>query len=101
LWRRVLTLRRTGTAVSDFRFRESDGKEGSMSEVFVEDLQNARKKLVAKRRAMAAEMARAPAVSPASAQDFTAVQEAIDSIEEALAEEEHIEVTGFVPSDQT
>ena len=72
-----------------------------MSEVFVEDLQNARKKLIAKRRAMAAEMARAPAVSPASAQDFTTVQEAIKSMEEALTKEEHVEVTGFLPSDQT
>jgi hypothetical protein len=68
-----------------------------MSEVFVEDLQNARKKLIAKRRAMAAEMARAPAVSPASAHDFTLVQEGIKSIDEALAEEEHLEVTGFIP----
>ena len=68
-----------------------------MSEVFVEDLQNARKKLIAKRRAIAAEIARAPAVSPASAHDFTVVQEAIKSIDEALAEEEHVEVTGFVP----
>jgi hypothetical protein len=68
-----------------------------MSEVFVEDLQNARKKLIAKRRAIAAEMARAPAVSPASAHDFTLVQEAVESIDEALAEEEHLEVTGFVP----
>jgi hypothetical protein len=48
-----------------------------MSEIFVEDLQNARKKLIAKRRALAAEMARAPAVSPASAHDFTLVQEGI------------------------
>ena len=72
-----------------------------MSKVFVEDLQNARKNLVAKRRGMAAEMARAPAVSAATAHDFTAVQEAIKSIEEALAEEEHVEVTGFLPSDQT
>ena len=68
-----------------------------MSEVFGEDLQNARKKLIAKRRAMAAEMARAPAVSPASAHDFTVVQEGIKSIDEALAEEEHVEVTGFIP----
>ena len=68
-----------------------------MSEVFVEDLQNARKKLIAKRRAMAAEMARAPAVSPASAHDFTLVQEGIKSVDEALAEEEHVEVTGFIP----
>jgi hypothetical protein len=71
--------------------------EASMSEVFVEDLQNARKKLIAKRRAMAAEMARAPAASPASAHDFTLVQEGIKSIDEALAEEEHVEVTGFIP----
>jgi hypothetical protein len=69
----------------------------AMSEIFVEDLQNARKKLIAKRRAMAAEMARAPAVSPASAHDFTLVQEGIKSIDEALAEEEHLEVTGFIP----
>ena len=68
-----------------------------MSEIFVEDLQNARKKLIAKRRALAAEMARAPAVSPASAHDFTLVQEGIKSIDEALAEEEHLEVTGFIP----
>jgi hypothetical protein len=68
-----------------------------MSEVFVEDLHNARKKLIAKRRAMAAEMAGAPAVSPASAHDFTVLQEAIKSIDEALAEEEHVEVTGFIP----
>ena len=68
-----------------------------MSEVFVEDLQNARKKLIAKRRALAAEMARAPAVSPSSAHDFTLVQEAIKAIDEALAEEEHLEVTGFIP----
>ena len=68
-----------------------------MSEVFVEELQNARKKLIAKRRALAAEMARAPAVSPASAHDFTLVQEGIKSMDEALAEEEHVEVTGFIP----
>ena len=68
-----------------------------MSEVFVEDLQNARKKLIAKRRAMAAEMARGPAVGPASAHDFTVVQEGIKAIDEALAEEEHVEVTGFIP----
>ena len=72
-----------------------------MSEVFVEDLQNARKKLIAKRRAMAAEMARGPAVSPATAHDFPLVQEGIKSIDDALAEEEHVEVTGFVRSDGT
>jgi hypothetical protein len=68
-----------------------------MPEVFVEDLENARKKLVAKRRAMAAEMARAPATSPASAHDFTILQEGIKSIDEALAEEERVQVTGFIP----
>lgn len=68
-----------------------------MSEVFVEDLQNARKKLIAKRRALAAEIARAPAVSPASSHDFTVIQEAIKSVDEALAEEEHVQVTGFIP----
>ena len=68
-----------------------------MSEVFVEDLQNARKKLIAKRRAMAAEMARGPAVSPATAHDFAVIQEGIKAIDEALAEEEHVEVTGFIP----
>ncbi len=68
-----------------------------MSDVFVEDLQNARKKLIARRRAMAAEMARAPAVSPATSNDFTVIQEAIKAIDEALAEEEHVQVTGFIP----
>ena len=68
-----------------------------MSEVFVEDLENARKKLIAKRRALAAEMARAPAVSPATAHDFTVLQEGVKSVDEALAEEEHVKVTGFIP----
>ncbi len=68
-----------------------------MSEVFVEDLQNARKKLIEKRRAMAAEMAKVPSVSPATAHDFTVVQEGIKSLGEALAEEEHVQVTGFIP----
>lgn len=68
-----------------------------MSDVFVEDLQNARKKLIAKRRAMAAEMARGPAASPAAAHDFAVIQEGIKAIDEALAEEEHVEVTGFIP----
>jgi nucleoid DNA-binding protein len=62
-----------------------------------DDLQKARTKLIEKRRAMAAEMAKVPSVSPATARDFTAIQEAIKSIDEALAEEEHVEVTGFVP----
>jgi hypothetical protein len=36
-------------------------------------------------------------VSPATSKDFTVTQEALKSIDEALAEEEHVQLTGFIP----
>jgi len=61
-----------------------------MSHDYIADLRCAREKLVQKRRAMAAEIAKVPAVTPARARDLTAVEEAIRSIDSALYDEAKI-----------
>ena len=62
----------------------------------INQLQKTRERLVETRREMAEAIATTPSLSPDRASEFTAIQEATNSIDEAIRDEANLSGGGFL-----